>query len=1119
VRALYASLLLLPAALARAEAAPVSTAPTPAQRAARERSVAAEPREGAGGKLDLAPPENLESRIFLSDRPPERADSRKRREAALLERMLEEREQLVKVRREQAIAQLTRFVEHEPERSSYMADALLRLAELRWEQARIDYLAAFEAWQHAPESSRSKEAPKPNIDVPLALYERILTQHREFDRYDLVLYMQAYALVEAGRTREALFAYRRIIDEFPESRFVPDAHMAFAEWHFGGSYDYKAALEEYEEVRKHPESELSDLALFKSAWCLWKLGKSQDAALRFRQVLDLSGSLEHVTGERRRRLLELQDEALEYLIQVFTEDESNTAADLHGFLSEIGGEKYANKVLRRLSRAFFDQARYERAVQAYSMLLESEADSPQAPEYQSQIAAAYAAQDDADGTIAALTQLAKAYKPGSTWATRQADPEVGKRAALMAERSVRVQAMRFHERGQKEKQPKDFERAAALYQLHIDEFPDSVFNYEVGFYLGEILFHRLGRYDDAGRAYLRAAKLRPAGELTRDALYNAIIAFEKVRVAELDTCKPESAPAPKPEAPAPPQKPDTAQAPAPAAAAAAPASACRETDTDRNFSEAIALYIQLYPKDPEVPGILFRQGRMYFERGIYDPAVRQFGQLLDSYPNSEYAASAGELVLESFNRAHDYSNIETWARKLKGAPAFQTADAQRKLDALILQSVFKAGESLAEKGEHDNAAQAYLKAAREFPKDERAPKAYVNAGLQYQLAGSLEPAAEAYNELIAQHPGSNEGAIGAWNAAQMFEAIAQFRDAAHYYEAYAEFFPRGDKRADALYNAVVLRVAAGDYDEAAKAGQRYTEAFPRSDTTDEVQFMVGRAHEAKQRWDAAAQVYREYARKGKNADRRIEANTRLGQVLQKRGDARGADRALKDAVAAGKHNPAQLREGRYFAAQARFMQGDQVLAEFEQIEIGGDGGSLKKRLDQKSELLRKAAVIYGEVVEFQVAEWVTAALYKIGRSYELFAESLRSAPMPDGLNEAQQQAYRDQLAMFIVPIEERALEAYEGGYKKAVELHVFNHWTQMLREGLTRLNQVQYPPLREIGADIASGYELPAPAPYASLQRQQPAAAPAAAATGAAKSPAQSKARKQNQKAKSRGAR
>ena len=94
---------------------------------------------------------------------------------------------------------------------------------------------------------------------------------------------------------------------------------------------------------------------------------------------------------------------------------------------------------------------------------------------------------------------------------------------------------------------------------------------------------------------------------------------------------------------------------------------------------------------------------MYFERGIYDPAVRQFGEILRSYPKSEYAAAAGELVLESFNRAQDYGNIETWARKLKDAPAFQTADAQQKLDALILQSVFKLGESLSERKQNAEA--------------------------------------------------------------------------------------------------------------------------------------------------------------------------------------------------------------------------------------------------------------------------------------------------------------------------------------------------------------------------------------------------------------------------------
>jgi hypothetical protein len=125
------------------------------------------------------------------------------------------------------------------------------------------------------------------------------------------------------------------------------------------------------------------------------------------------------------------------------------------------------------------------------------------------------------------------------------------------------------------------------------------------------------------------------------------------------------------------------------------------------------------------------------------------------------------------------------------------------------------------------------------------------------------------------------------------------------------------------------------------------------------------------------------------------------------------------------------------------------------------------------------------VVEFKVAEWVTAALFKIGQSYEMFADALRNAPIPRGLNEAQQQAYRDQLAAFIVPIEERALDAYEGGYRKALELRVFNHWTQKLREGLTRLNQVEYPPLREIGTELAESAPLARPDPLTTLRREQ----------------------------------
>jgi TolA-binding protein len=1053
-------------------------------------------------------PENIESLIFFSERPKHELAEREQKGAELLDKMLHEREQWVSERRAQAIAQLTQFVREEPESAPEMADALLRLAELRWEEARARYVEDYAAWQKTPERVRSKNPPNANVGVALDLYDRILDKHADFERADLVLYMKAYALMEAGRMGDALLCYQRILEDFPNSRFRPDAHMAFAESYFNGSHDFAAALKRYEEVLRYPESELSDLALFKSAWCLWKLGNAQEAAKRFREVLDLGGKLQTASADRRKRLLELQDEALEYLIQVFTEDERNTAADVHRFLTGIGGEQYAGKILRRLSRTYFDQARYPRAVEAYRMLLASEPDDPNAPQYLRQIASAYAALEDADNTLATLTELAKNYGANSAWAKKQADPEVVTRSDQASERAVRLQAMRYHERAQKEHQTADFEHAAALYRVHVEAYPTAPTSYEVMFYLAEILFHRLDHPEEAGEYYLKAARLNPSGKYSKDALYNAIVAFETVREKELAGCKPQGAQGAK----AAPLTAATTAAATTAAGATADTKAdkanpCSETETDHKFSDAVALYVKQYPNDPEVPGILFRQGRMYFDRGIYDPAIRQFGQLLDSYPQSEYASTAGELVLESFNRARDFGNIEVWARKLKTAPAFQNAESQKKLDALILQSVFKFGEQLAAQGDHKKAAQAYLRATEEFPRDERAPKAYYNAGQEWQRAGDLSAAAEAYDGLIEHHPGTVEGALGAWSAAQMFESIAQFKDAARYYEAYAARFPQAPKREDAYYDALLLRVAAGDSDKALRDGNDFLKAYPNSSSADETYFLIGKAYEADKRWNDAAATYRHYIKSGNNADRKIEANTRLGKVLRAQGDQDGADKVWTIAAKAGRKS--EQPTARYHAAEARFLQGDQALAEFEKIKIAGDVAGLKKRLAQKSDLLRKASEIYGDVVEYRVSEWVTAALYKIGQSYELFADSLRNAPVPPNLSEAEEQAYHDELAKFIVPIEERALEAYESGYHKALELHVFNTWTQKQREALTRLNDVEYPPLREAGAGLAEAQLLPLPSPLEGLRRvpgaDAPTVAPTATKPGKAKPAAKAK--------------
>jgi hypothetical protein len=216
----------------------------------------------------------------------------------------------------------------------------------------------------------------------------------------------------------------------------------------------------------------------------------------------------------------------------------------------------------------------------------------------------------------------------------------------------------------------------------------------------------------------------------------------------------------------------------------------------------------------------------------------------------------------------------------------------------------------------------------------------------------------------------------------------------------------------------------------------------------------------------------------------------LASALIKTKDEKGADEALRTAVDIGRHRKGELgADGKYAAAHARYMEGERVLARFDAIQISGDVKQLSGRLKQKATLLSDAAKVFLDVVSLGVAEWTTAALYQIGRTYESFAKALRDSPPPSGLSDADKEAYQTQIDEFVVPIEERSLDAYENGWKKATDLNIYNQWTAKMREALGRLNAELYPPIKEIGLDVRSQAPTPMPALIDSPRRGANAAA------------------------------
>lgn len=1050
---------------------PTST-PTTSVKAADERSIAAGPTRRPVGRASRT--DGVKRPDLRGPRLPDEVRARLRVQLdARVDR------DLVAIRdlRKEAIGLLTTFIAETPREAREMPEALMRLGELKWEAEREAVVDRFREWEKKPQESRGP-APDPDYAPSRALFARVLKDYPWFSQYDLALYVDGFLATEQGKLEEAQQRFDRILRDHPNSRFVADAHMSRAELLFGQKSDYVGALAEYEEVLKHKESELYGLALFKSAWCLWRLGRTEEAAKRFVGVFEVTDSDKVQGASKKKQLDELQAEALKYLVEVFTEDEKNTASDVYGFLTKIGGDRFAGKVVRALATQFYDQAHYERGIEAYELLLKLEPTSPDAGRWVLQIADGYATLEDWSRLKNTYARAIAGYTTGSSWSKTQGDPQNVAETNKLIETQLREHALALHAKGQKDKSKTELEGAAGLYEVYLSKFAQERNAYQIEFHVAEIDFHRLGRNTEAATHYMNAARgipkeeaaVEPQKTLRHDALYNAIAALERVRVTELEARK------------------------------GKPQGTYQETEADKKFAEALELYTQLYPQDPALPELLFRQGRLYYDYAVYDPAVKILGSLVEKFPNSPFTQSAGELILDSFNKSKNYENIETWARRLKATPSFSSATQQARLDTLIVQSVFKQGEQKSAANDHAGAAQAYLRAAKEFPKDPRAAQACVNAELSAQKAGDVTTLKEAAKLVTSREYATRpEAPQGAWIAASTLQAMDLFGDAAELHEAIAQNADRDhpnyqkfEHAKDAGYNAVVLRVATGEHDKAVAAGNKYLAVWGNTPEADEVVFEMGRAHQNAGRNKEAVDLYRRYVGRTKNLDHRVQGLVLLAQALQKTDDEKGADLSLKEAVSLGRQRGRELSaDGKFFAAKARYMEGERILRKFDQIQIAGDVKQLSLRLKQKAELLKAASTVFLDTVSLGVAEWSTAALYQIGRTYETFAKALRDAPPPSNLSEKDKEAYQSQIDEFVVPIEERSLDAYENGWKKAIELGIYNQWTAKMREALGRLNGELYPPFSETGFEVRSKAPAPLPA-FIDAPRRGPPAPPAA---------------------------
>jgi len=1005
---------------------------------------------------------NIDDKTKSSDKgKPDDADDSKpeRTLPPAIEAAIAEKEKEVVSARKEGIRLLEDFLRSSP-KSRETAEALYKLAELYWEESKAIYLEKMGAYTAAVTACHKDrglcpQVPKrpPRLDLSQAqgVYDRLIKEYPKFRKIDTVLYLYAFSLREQGRLGDSVKYFQILLDRFPRSRFIADAWMAIAEFRFYEQQNYKTSLGAYEKVLEYPKSPLYDLALFKTAWCYWKLGDTSKAALRFKDVLDLAKKKAGKTPNEQKRAEELQGQAMEYLVELFTEDDTKSAQDAFEFLAQIGGKEYSRKILGRLAETVFDQTRYERAAEAYGLLITLDPNGIDAPDYQRRVVECHQLMGDPAGAVTEMRRLATTYGPRSPWAAANKDrPNAIAHARQIAEEQIRALAKSLHAEAQaNEKQNKVVDkerylRAAEAYGFYLANFSDAADSVELRYLRADILYFKLGRAAEAGDEYLAVGRVKPPGKFHKDALLQAMTAFEKLR-------KPAGTGAGKREI----------------------------TESDRKFAEAADLYATLFPNDKEIVTVIYKNGQFFFDYGDYDEAVKRFGLIIEGHPDDPNAGPAGDRILESLSKAKDYENIETWARRLKKTKPFADKSEQDRLDRMIVVAVMKSGEKYAAEGKHDKAAEFFLRVPREYPKDPKAPQALHNAAAIYERGKRQEQAVAAYRELADKFPQAAEAPDALFTAARLEESVASYDRAVVLYEQVYQRYPQSKHAAESLRNAAILRQTLGENEKAIRHFGEYARKYKDHADAKELAFQVAVVREKQQDWKGAAQSFEEYARSHPGDPRTVESLSRAGDAYVKAGhDGKAKDVLARALAAAGGGRGSKGRGGggasgdsdtRYWSAQARYLQGELVFHDYERLKIAGKPKQLAKVLSEKAKLLEECKQIYLDVVTYQSPEWATAALLRIGQGYEAFAKSMRGAPVPKDLNADEQQVYRDELEKLTVVVEDKAIDAYKSGYHKSLEIGVYNKHTQDIRRALSRLDEVSYPKEPESRAGLRAG--------------------------------------------------
>jgi TolA-binding protein len=992
------------------------------------------------------------------------------------EAQLRELEDDERLQRKDAIERFARFVERYPDEPRYTPDAMFRLAELYFEEAKDNQRLAQRDYEETLRGLPSGEEPPPEPKVAfeksIALYGQLIAKFPQYKLLDAVYYLLAYVLDQQGDPDAAREIFAEVIQRFPQSHFVPEAWMRIGEHYFDTTdEDATAALlsaaKAYGHVLERPDHPLYDKALYKLGWTWYRLDKYDDAVSSFIKLIDYYEGKEAGSAE-------LRAEALQYTAVSFADEQWGGVEKAQAFLTKLGGRSWEPELFHKLGDIYFDQSKHTLAIEAYRVVLSKSPNAPDAPLIQQRLVQAYERDREFDKAWKERDLLVKKFSEESPWfQINKTNPDVIAKTRQLMERSIYSSAVFHHQQAQAYKKAgkldlalREYQQATLAYGTYLQRFPHAKNLYESQFYYAETLYNSL-QFTQAAGMYARVRDDQTDGRYLNESAYAVVLSLQHEadrleRAGKLQTPVLRKA-ADRPEG----SKIDPQEVP----------------DLLQQQIAASDLFVRLLPKDDKAPELAYRSAEIYYRFDQFDEARKRFAAVLLAFPGSEVAEYASNLTLETYLAEKDWQRVEEFsAERLKGVNGKLNPKRRAELSGISVGARFKRAQALLDAKKYEEAAKLFLAVVDDDPHVEFADKALNNAAFCYQQELRYDSALRLYERLFTQYPKSPLADTALFLVGFSAEKSFDFDKAIKEYEKLVENYPQSQKRADALYNEAHALERLQRYAEAQKAYARYAKLFPDKPDAPAMLFqgalVAERTKDYKQEIVELTDFIKRFHRNEKQGERVVQSYLKIGLAFQKLGSEASARQSFTDACFEFDRRKfgAQDALAAASAAEARFNLAEQTLLGYDRIRIEAHGQgnkfekSLKAALNKKAEEREKVLAQYRDVaVKYKRPDWIVAALYRVGYIDERFSAALTEAPVPPELKKLGEEyvaQYQDTLSQASIPIDERALSAYKKAIETARELKIANEWTRKILESLDKYDHKSYPLMKDAKAEF-----------------------------------------------------